>query len=268
MAEVVDPYLDSDTGLLRNLVGARTQGALDQAEGDLTYIRAAELQERPVRATGDLDEFRAIHRQLFQDVYPWAGEVRTVDIRKNVAGAEHFLSVGAIDRGSMFAADELRADNMLRGMKRDQFIDRLSHHYDQWNYVHPFREGNGRTQRVFWNRVAADAGWQLDWRPVQGAVNDAACRAASEDRDFGPLRAMFAQVVTPASEAADLSGELDRFALHASRSIDQALDAARIAGMDQPTRPTATPPSGPSAPEAFGASGYRPGREPGPGLGR
>ena len=110
MAEAVDPYLDPDTGLLRNLVGARTQGALDQAEGDLTYIRAVELQERPIRATGDLDEFRAIHWQLFQDVYPWAGEVQTVDLRKNVVGAEHFLSVGAIDRGSMFAADELRAD--------------------------------------------------------------------------------------------------------------------------------------------------------------
>ncbi|MEO8093348.1 MAG: Fic family protein [Pseudolysinimonas sp.] len=80
---------------------------------------------------------------------------------------------------------------------RDQFIDRLSHHYDQWNYVHPFREGNGRTQRLFWNRVAADAGWQLDWRPVQGAVNDAACRAAAENRDFGPLRAMFDLVVLP-----------------------------------------------------------------------
>ena len=87
LAEAVDPYLHPDTGLLRNLIGVRTQGALDQAEGDLTYIRAAELQERPIRATGDLDEFRAIHRQLFQDVYPWAGEVRTVDLRKNVAGA-------------------------------------------------------------------------------------------------------------------------------------------------------------------------------------
>ncbi len=121
---------------------------------------------------------------------------------------------------------------------------------------------------MFWNRVAADAGWQLDWRPVQGAVNDAACRAASEDRDFGPLRAMFAQVVTPASEAGDLSGELDRFALRSSRSTDQVMDAARIAGMDQPTRPRAAPQSGPREPEAFGASGYRPGRDQSPGLGR
>lgn len=195
MTEFVDPYLDPDTGLLRNLVGARTKEALDTAEGALTYLRAAELQVRPVGATGDLDEFRAIHRRLFQDVYPWAGEVRTVDLRKNVAGAEHFLSVSAIDRGSMFAADELRRENMLRGLNREQFIDRLSHHYDQWNHVHPFREGNGRTQRLFWNRVASDAGWQLDWRPVQGAVNDAACRAAGESRNFDPMLAMFEQVV-------------------------------------------------------------------------
>ena len=268
LAEVVDSYLDPDTELLRNLVGAGTQGALDQAEGDLAYIRAAELQELPVRATGDLDESRAINRQLFQDVYPWAGEVRTVDLRKNVAGAKHFLSVGAIDRGSMFAADELRADNMLRGMNRDQFIDRLSHHYDQWNFVHPFREGNGRTQRVFRNRVAADADWQLDWRSVQGAVNDAACRAAAESRDFGPMRAMFDQVVSPGGTVADPTSALDRFALRTSRSIDSGVDAGRLAGMDHPAAPVAKPQTGPRALEAFGATAYRPGRDLGPDLGR
>ncbi len=196
LAEVVDPYLDPDTGLLRNLVGARTKQEFEAAEGALVVARALQLRDHPVRSTGDLDEFRAIHRHLFQDVYAWAGEVRTVDLRKNVDGAEHFLSVSAIDRGSLFAADELRKDRMLRGKSRDQFIDRLSHHYDQWNYVHPFREGNGRTQREFWNRVAGDAGWQLDWRSVEGAVNDAACRAAAESQDFGPLWAMFDQVVS------------------------------------------------------------------------
>jgi len=97
----------------------------------------------------------------------------------------------------MLAAHELHQDNMLRGMNRKLFIDRLSYHYDQWNYVHPVREGNGRTQRVFWDRVAAEAGWQLDWRPVQGAVNDAACRSVAASRDFVPLPAMFDQVVSP-----------------------------------------------------------------------
>lgn len=92
--------------------------------------------------------------------------MRTVDIRKNVEGAEFFLPVALIDRASVFAFDELRQDRMLRGMGRDQFIERLAHHYDQVNYLHPFREGNGRTQRVFWNQIASGTGWQLDWRGV------------------------------------------------------------------------------------------------------
>src|ERR1700722_1581928 len=103
-----------------------------------------------------------------------------------------------IERASVFAAGELRSDSALRGLDRAHFIDRLAYHYDQVNYIHPFREGNGRVQRVFWNRIAVAAGWQLDWRPVHGDVNDHASRAASDQRDLGPLRAMFDQIVTPA----------------------------------------------------------------------
>nr|WP_300339243.1 Fic family protein [Actinomyces sp.] len=99
--------------------------------------------------------------------------------------------------------DELREGNGLRGMSREQFIDRLAYHYDELNYVHPFREGNGRTQRVFWNRVARDAGWQLDWREVHGETNDQASRAASEQRDFGPLCEMFDQIVSKAAPQGD-----------------------------------------------------------------
>lgn len=162
--EFVDPYLDPETGLLRNKVGAQTKVALDEAEGDLSFARLVQLMDHPVKPTGDLDELRAIHRHLFQDVYDWAGELRTVDIRKNVEGAQFFLPVSMIGRAAGYAEGE------LRGMSREQFIDRLAYHYDQFNYVHPFREGNGRTQRVFWNRVARDAGWQLDWREVHGAT--------------------------------------------------------------------------------------------------
>lgn len=148
--EPVDPYLDPETGLLRNKVGARTRTALDEAEGDLSFARLVQLMDRPVRPTGDLDELRAIHRHLFQDIYDWAGQLRTVDIRKSVEGAQFFLPVSMIERAAVFAERELRADNMLCGMSRDHFIERLAYHYDSFNYTHPFREGNGRTQRVFW----------------------------------------------------------------------------------------------------------------------
>ena len=143
--EPVDPYLDPETGLLRNKVGARTRTALDEAEGDLSFARLVQLMDRPVRPTGDLDELRAIHRHLFQDIYDWAGQLRTVDIRKSVEGAQFFLPVSMIERAAVFAERELRADNMLCGMSRDHFIERLAYHYDSFNYIHPFREGNGRT---------------------------------------------------------------------------------------------------------------------------
>lgn len=219
MAEVTDPYLDPQSGLLRNLVNARTKAELDAAEGAVVFARLIQLVDHPVPTTGDLDEFRAIHQHLFQDIYSWAGQPRTVDLRKNIEGADFFLPVSMIDRASLYAAGELRHDRKLTGLGRDRFIERLSYHYDQWNYIHPFREGNGRTQRVFWDRIAADAGWQLDWRPVQGAVNDAACRAASELRDFGPLRAMFDGIVSPVARRAS-SADVERMAFRPNRQVD------------------------------------------------
>ncbi len=196
--DFVDPYLDPKTGLLRNKVGARARGDLEEAEVHLVSARLVQLMDRPVKPTGDLNELRAIHRHLFQDVYDWAGELRTVDIRKNVAGAQFFMPMSLIGRAATYCAEELRADKQLRGLSREQFIERLAYHYDQLNYVHPFREGNGRAQRVFWNRVARDAGWQLDWRAVHGATNDQASRAAAEQQNFAPLHEMFDRIVSRA----------------------------------------------------------------------
>lgn len=105
-AEFVDPYLDPETGVLRNKIGARRSEALHKAEGDLSFARMIQLLDRPPAPTGDLTELRAIHRHLFQDVYEWAGELRTVDIRKNIDGAEFFLPVSVIERGAGYAAKD------------------------------------------------------------------------------------------------------------------------------------------------------------------
>ena len=194
MSEPVDPYTDPETGILRNRIGARTQAALDRAEGGLSVHRLVELAERyPVRASGDLDELRGIHRHLFQDLYEWAGRVRTVDIRK--PGGEPFLPASRIEVGTRFVFDELRREKHLRGLSRSAFVERLAHHYDALNYAHPFREGNGRTQRVFWSRVGRDAGWHLDWRLVSRERNDQASRAAMERSDLRPLREMFDSII-------------------------------------------------------------------------
>lgn len=192
---VDDPYIDRATGVLRNLVGARTKVALEEIEGDLSFARLVQLVDHPAAPTGDLDELRAIHRHLFQDVYEWAGELRIINMRKNTPGSDFFLPVELLDRAAGNAFAQLREERMLTGLSRPEFIERLAHHYDQVNYLHPFREGNGRTQRLFWDRVAVDAGWDLDWSVTTGPVNDDACLIAARDRDLTPLKRMFEQVV-------------------------------------------------------------------------
>ena len=197
MPGFVDPYADPATGILRNLGGAATQDDLDQIEADVVQSRTVDLSQQRIKATRDLIELRAIHRYLFQDVYAWAGDLRTVDIRKNVEGSEYFVPVSLIERAATFTATELAEDNQLRGMNHSTFTARLAHHYDQLNYIHPFREGNGRTQRVFWDRVARDAGWRLTCLAVTGEVNDNASRIASEKQDLAPLIEMFDSIAEP-----------------------------------------------------------------------
>lgn len=193
----MDPYVDPDTGVLRNKLGVTDKVALADAEGDLSGWRALQLAERTWPVSGDLDELRRIHGSLFQDVYTWAGQVRTVDMRKNVDGAAVFLPWAVIPTATSFLAQRLGEDNRLRGRDRAGFVDGLTDYYEELNYIHPFREGNGRTQRLFWSRVADDAGWLLDWSAVSGAENDHACRLANDEGDKDQLRELMQRITRP-----------------------------------------------------------------------
>jgi len=129
--------------------------------------------------------------RFFQDVYPWAGQLRTVLIVK--AGASFCLPHQIVDT----AADvfgRLAADRHLRGRDRDSFLDGLTALHAEVNALHPFREGNGRTQRAFLGQLARDAGYRLRWEEVDRDANIDAARAAA-DGDLAPMRALLDPVV-------------------------------------------------------------------------
>ena len=86
-------------------------------------------------------------------------------------------------------------DLLTKGLSKDEFINRLAYFYDQLNYIHPFREGNGRAQRLFWTRLAKDANYEIDWSLVVGDENDEASRIAAETMDLSKLEVMFAKIV-------------------------------------------------------------------------
>lgn len=166
------------------------------------------IEKLPLEVTGSLDDFCAIHRYLFRDIYSWAGKIRTVEIRKAAKQSEYFLPSSNIPMGVAWAQEELRKDGMLRNMELSQFAECLSYHYDNYNFVHPFREGNGRTQRLFWTVLCHGAGYDLDWREVSGEENDEASRAAAEERDFSKLVGIFERISHQCDPETPLNGDL------------------------------------------------------------
>jgi cell filamentation protein len=204
----VDPYIDINHNVLRNKVGATTYDRLRNAEGEFVAFRISEFFETlPIKVSGTLDDLRYLHKALFQDIYDWAGEIRTVEIRKAVDGSEFFLPSRAIVMGIAWANDELKKDQMLKELPLDSFAKRLAYHYDNYNFVHPFREGNGRAQRLLWTLLCHDAGYDLRWQDVTGKENDRASKLAAENRNMDPLIEMFSRISIPCDPNTPINNE-------------------------------------------------------------
>ena len=174
-----DPYLDSETGVLRNLLGIKEQGGLDKAESTLSFLRANELREQPVKGKFDLAHLQRIHKRLFGDVYDWAGQIRQVEISK---GSTMFARQVAIQSAAQQLFGQLAKEQLLRGLDADEFSKRAGHYLGEINVLHPFREGNGRTQREFIGQLAQQAGHRIDWSGVsQASMTQASIEAYNGD---------------------------------------------------------------------------------------
>lgn len=170
-------YLDPETGILANLVGARTQDDLSCAESDFAIVRQIQLSEQPISGAFDLGHLCAIHAHLFGDVYAFAGALRTVNLHKHCDPTQHFAPARLLPELAARLFAELAADRQLRGLDRDAFVNGASTYFTALNHLHPFREGNGRTLRVFLSTLAAHAGYRLDWSRISRADNLAASRS-------------------------------------------------------------------------------------------
>ncbi|MBB4642715.1 Fic/DOC family protein [Rhizorhapis suberifaciens] len=150
---VGDPYAYPGTETFRNRLGITDENSLTEAERRLTLARSAEAGRLTFPATAD--GYRALHKHLFQDLYEWAGQDRTVNIAK---GGSSFAAVPYVARELDKLFTDMSATNDFRGLPRDEFFDRLGNHINEINAIHPFREGNGRTMRQHAAQIARDAG--------------------------------------------------------------------------------------------------------------
>lgn len=131
---------------------------MSEAERDLTAIAADQIdfQLPPY----DLAYLKGIHRQLFRDIYDWAGELRTVDISK---GETRFCNFKRIEPGVDKLFETLSEADWLEGSDRGSLVTAAARYYGDLNIIHPFREGNGRAQRLLFEHLIINAGYQVDW---------------------------------------------------------------------------------------------------------
>jgi cell filamentation protein len=153
---VSDPYCYEGTTTLKNIPGIRDQIALNEFEAAMT----AQRSDEPLPG-GRLSvaHYCAIHRHLFQDVYSWAGEFRTVRMSK---GGSAFCYPEYIDREMQKLFADLKRQRYFRNLSVDEFVSRTAHFMTTLNAIHPLREGNGRVQTTFLMLLANRAGHPLD----------------------------------------------------------------------------------------------------------
>jgi cell filamentation protein len=189
-----DPYVYPGTEVLRNKFNIRDAVELSEREANITAVAAAELAARPVHGDFDLPHLQAIHARLFGDIYPWAGQLRTVAIAKGSLFClpQHIESYAADTFG------RLARDEMLRGRPLREFVDAAAGYLADINALHPFRDGNGRAQRAFIGQLAQQAGYTIRWHDVTAEAN-LAVSIASFHGDAQPLAELL-QAVTRKTE--------------------------------------------------------------------
>ena len=176
-------YCYPGTNVLKNKLDIRDLDRLHEAERDYSSVRQAELSNMGVTGDFSFKHLCSIHKQLFQDVYSWAGKTRIVDISKGTI----FCLVQFI---------ESQFDDLYRKLKKENFLadiadekemgKRLAFYLGELNMIHPFREGNGRTQRIFIEQLCLNNGrFEIDFTEItKEEMIAASVRSANASNDM------------------------------------------------------------------------------------
>jgi cell filamentation protein len=160
----VDPkytYIDFQTGVLKNLQGITDSDLLLFFECSAVTKRLQELNEDPIMIKGTVSLLE-IHKYLFQDVYAWAGKQRTVDISKD---GKQFFPISNFDTAFQYIDYLITEFKGIPKTNKVLISEKLAEILDNINYLHPFRDGNGRTQREFLRLLALEKKLTLNLNP-------------------------------------------------------------------------------------------------------
>lgn len=151
------------TTCLINKLGIKDEKQLYEIEAGITFAKASELEENPMNGNFDIEHYKAIHRYLFEDLYGWAGKFRTINISKK---GTKFADVEELENLCIKCFDRLKLKNYFLNMAFDDFAENIVDLYCSLNMLHPFREGNGRTERIFIAQLIRFNGYDIDFSEI------------------------------------------------------------------------------------------------------
>ena len=182
-----------------NKAGLKDPEALATFEAAIVRARAIELDEKPISPTFDRAHLKEMHRRLFQDVYAWAGELRSAPFPDRPSVLRSSFNPSPTQSVQAFGdaiLREVRSDSTLRPLDKESFVTAIASQYDRLSYWRPFASGNSRTLNLFVRQISETAGYRMALSPDIRESLSKALVAASYD-ELAPMRGVFRSILTP-----------------------------------------------------------------------
>ena len=185
-----DPYCYKNTDILINNLNIKDNALLELAETDISLLSSESIDFAP--PPYNFTYLKNIHKTLFSDLYLWAGLIRTIGINK---GDTMFCRPEYIQREADKIFSLLAQENYFQRLNIEEFIIKMAEFYGDLNIIHPFREGNGRSQRILFEHITVNSGFQISWSSVtkdewiQANINSVHC-------DYSLLESIFSRCVS------------------------------------------------------------------------
>ena len=178
-------YCYPNSNVLINKLDLKNAKRLEKAEKMIVLAKLYDLRQGKIKGNFDKAHFISIHKYLFEDLYPFAGEFRKENIAKDsFSFAEWEFIESELDRLLI----KLKEENYLKGLNQEDMAKRLSFYMSELNVLHPFREGNGRVIREFIRELAYKNGYLLDLQKVEPSeVYDAFLKSVIDTTDLAGI---------------------------------------------------------------------------------
>ena len=157
-------YCYESSEVLINKLNIKDAKKLSIYEAKITAAKSLSLRQKGITGSFDKKHFLEIHKYLFEDIYPFAGKLREENISK---GAFRFAMYEYIEQELDRLLNNLKQENYLQGLSKEELAKKLAYYLSELNVLHPFREGNGRTEREFIRQLALKNGYVLNLKKVK-----------------------------------------------------------------------------------------------------